>query len=105
MIMMPSGWPGRRRRSQAMQTSGTPQVQDSNDVSELEQAHESYPTPAFAGLAPFFVAVKVRDDLGVHRGAQFSQRQASWPRDVAGDQESYAVRHQLLMLGGLPAAC
>ena len=26
MTMMPSSWPGRRRRSQSMQTSGTPQV-------------------------------------------------------------------------------
>jgi hypothetical protein len=26
MTIMPSGWPGRRRRSQGMQTSGTPQV-------------------------------------------------------------------------------
>jgi hypothetical protein len=54
-------------------------------ASEREQGPEPHSTPALAEPAPALVAVKVRDQFGVHQREQLCRCEASGPLDVATD--------------------
>ena len=54
-------------------------------ASEREQGPEPHSAPALAEPAPALVAVKVRDQFGVHQRAQLCRCEASGPLDVATD--------------------
>jgi hypothetical protein len=54
-------------------------------LSERQQGPEPNSAPALAESAPALVAVKVRDQFGVHQGAQLCQGEASGPLDVAAE--------------------
>src|SRR5215471_20129873 len=54
-------------------------------ASEREQGAKPDAAPALTEPAPALAAVKVRDQLGVHQGAQLFQCEVSGPLDLATD--------------------
>jgi hypothetical protein len=56
-----------------------------SSASQREQGPEPHSAPALADPAPSLVAVKVRDQFGVHQRAQFRRSEASGPLDVTTD--------------------
>src|SRR5689334_3831370 len=62
---------------------------------QREQGPEANAAPALAEPAPALAAVEVRDQLGVHQGAQFFQGETSGPLDLAADGKRGAASHWL----------
>jgi arginine deiminase len=67
-------------------------------ASERQQGSKPHSAPALAQPAPPLAAVEVRDQLGIHQGAQLFQREASGPLDVATDRKRDAGSHQSLIV-------
>src|SRR5215831_3325495 len=73
-------------------------------ANEREQGRQPHSAPALVESAPALVAVKVRDQLGVHQRAQLCQGEASGPLDLATDGKRDAASHWCPILRPAAAA-